>query len=490
MLHLPALLAVAFSPFQSLQPGPASGSTPSRGDAATSVAPEFLWSAGAGGTLELAPEGGMFGWNARVDAGGVRFESGVAWTKTPGERAWVRVRTTAFGRVDDAQPMGSGTVERDGARASIVRPGIVEWFEGRSDGLEQGWTIATPPAGERSSAVWIGLEFEGLEPQIAEDGKSARLVDARASEKLSYRNLYVRDATGRQLEARMSPSSQGQGIQVADADAVYPITIDPVLSSVAWTFEHNQASSLVLTAFTAGDVNGDGFSDFSAATPFYDVPGAPDAGKVWVFHGGPSGPTLAANGDWSSSGPAQPGWFFGSSLAPVGDLNGDSYDDVAIGCANWSSPEPSEGAVLVYRGGPSGLEATPWFVVEGGIPGLRLNGVAYAGDVNGDGFDDLFVGTYASTGEGEVRVYFGGNSPPTSPAWTKRPTQLGLGSSDFFELNISGAGDVNADGFRRPADWFALCRGKRYGNLDRRWRYGASRRRSLEWYRARATSRG
>ena len=457
MLHLPALLAVAFAPFPSLQALPPSGPapleplvpTPPGAPVAPAVAPEFVWRPGEEGTLAIAPAHGMYGWNARVDAEGVRFESGVAWTREPGERAWVRVKTTSFGRVDDAKPVGAGRVVLDGERATIVRDGFVEWFKGKTLGLEQGWTIPAPPPGERSSELWIGLEFEGLQPQLAEDQKSARLVDHRARERLCYRTLVAYDVRGLALEAQLQVTSRGVGIQVDDRAAEFPVTVDPILGPSVWMFEPNGIDNRLYAAVTAGDVNGDGFSDFIFGAYNYPAPHiGDDRGFVWLFYGSPSGLSANPAGDWSTWGPSQVGARFGQTIMPLGDFNGDGYDDVAISAPGYDGGNTNEGAIYVYLGSVAGLSSTPFWTIEGNADNCGI----YAGDghvdLNGDGRGDLLV---VKNGCGSAQAYAGSANPvPGAPFWSVDASVLSAWvQPSFFSIGVllRGAGDVDADGY-------------------------------------------
>ncbi|MBK7874257.1 MAG: FG-GAP repeat protein [Planctomycetes bacterium] len=364
------------------------------------------------------------------------------------------LRTTSFGRLGAPKELGAGRVEHDGERALLVRDELVEWFEPRSHGLEHGWTIAAPPAGERTSALWIGLEFTGLHPQLAEDGKSAALVDERAQHRLYYRGLLAVDATGKELEARLCVRAAGVGIQFDDEHARYPIVVDPILSTIAWAFEVDQAGADLGQASTAGDVNGDGYSDLLVAARWYDGINGADAGVAWCFHGSASGLSLTPS--WVSFGPVQAGAWFGSSLCALGDINGDRFDDVAIAAPLYSGPESEEGVVYVYLGSAGGLQSTPHWVIEGNTPNAHFGGdLEHVGDVNGDGLSDLAVCTSASGVAGFARVYAGTSNPsPGAPLWSMTAAGLaafGVLPTHFDYLgnspHVGGAGDVDGDGY-------------------------------------------
>ena len=122
---------------------------------------------------------------------------------------------------------------------------------------------------------------------------------------------------------------------------------------------------------------------------------------------------------------------------------------MTIGAVFYSNGETGEGRAYVFLGSASGLSLTPDWVQEGQLAGAQFGGdVSGAGDVNGDGYDDLLVGArkYTSTvnSEGGLFLYYGGPSGPSATAsWTyfSGAMQAKLGQ------NVSGAGDVNGDGY-------------------------------------------
>jgi hypothetical protein len=88
-------------------------------------------------------------------------------------------------------------------------------------------------------------------------------------------------------------------ISIDAASAVFPITVDPVLTTPGWTAEGNQAHShFGLSVGSAGDVNGDGFSDVIIGAPVY-ANDLDNEGTVFVYYGSASG----LSGDpWTAGG--------------------------------------------------------------------------------------------------------------------------------------------------------------------------------------------
>jgi hypothetical protein len=208
-------------------------------------------------------------------------------------------------------------------------------------------------------------------------------------------------------------------------------------TSPAWTAESNQASAeFGYSLATAGDVNGDGYSDVIVGTHGYE--------RAYVYHGGPGG--LSSTPDWTAH---QAGGGFGFSVATAGDVNGDGYSDVIVGAHTYGGPEPYEGRAYVYHGSSTGLAASPAWTAEGDQASAYFGySVATAGDVNGDGYSDVLVGTpyydNGETDEGRAWVYHGGPAGlAATPAWTAESDQV----EARFGCSAATAGDVNGDGY-------------------------------------------
>ena len=212
-----------------------------------------------------------------------------------------------------------------------------------------------------------------------------------------------------------------------------------------WTYAGAPQDFLGLSLARAGDVNGDGYDDFIAGAPYHAHPFS-SAGEALVFFGAPGGP--AASAPWLVEGDA-PDVHLGMSVAGGGDFNGDGIADIAVGADNDGTSPAGEGEVFIYYGTKSGLAHTPGLVLHGGQAGCQFGGAcAVAGDINGDGYDDLVVGapTYSSNDStlGRVFVYFGSASGlPSTPSQVLRGTAL----NGFFGRNVARVGDLNGDGY-------------------------------------------
>jgi len=187
---------------------------------------------------------------------------------------------------------------------------------------------------------------------------------------------------------------------------------------------------------SAGDVNNDGYDDIIVASSGYSS--AKD--RVYIYYGGSSMDTTPDVTIDASNTTAQ----FGSALSTAGDVNNDGYDDVIIGDYYFNS---RKGIAYVFYGGSSmdnGVDVTLLgFNVDADQFGIS---VSTAGDVNNDGADDVIVGEnlYASD-QGKAYIFYGNNSGNMDATFD---VELFGGSSyDEFGWSVSTAGDVNGDGF-------------------------------------------
>src|SRR6185437_7172984 len=137
-------------------------------------------------------------------------------------------------------PAVEGEARIEGARGSFGRTGgNEEWYVNGPKGVEQGFTIASPPEGARDEALVIELAVEGdLAPARDEDGEGVTLRDARGATAARYTDLSAVGADGAPLRSWMEASGGAVRLHVDDAGARYPLRIDPVLWTQAAQFTY------------------------------------------------------------------------------------------------------------------------------------------------------------------------------------------------------------------------------------------------------------
>ena len=249
-------------------------------------------------------------------------------TATGPDWSW-GLQLTGIGRAGDLRRPEAARLRVAGDRVELVRGRLTEWYINDERGLEQGFTLHGPLPGSAGDELLLRLDVAGtLQPRLEQGNKAIAFAPPGGETVLRYGQLLAFDAAGRDLPVRFDLVGGGVEIAVATTGARYPIVIDPLATSVTWM----------------------------------------------------------ATGD-------REGAYFGTSVATAGDVNGDGYDDVIVGAPDYSNGQTGEGAVFVYYGSAAGLNQTPNWMVESNQEYAAFGtSVATAGDVNGNGFDDIIIG--------------------------------------------------------------------------------------------------
>lgn len=396
----------------------------------------------------------------------------------------VSISLAGMGRDGLLTPVAAGTVDYEEARVEIQRSGFTEWYENSAQGLEQGFTLTARPQGFGP----LVLELAISSAQAVLHNQSI-ILTTDAGRELTYDGLMAQDATGKTFVSRLEvPEPNRIRLVIQDVEATYPLMIDPLLSSTFDALlESNQPDPVgfLPAAFggsvaSAGDVNGDGFADVIVGAPGWDG-GDPHEGAAFVFLGSATGivgsdPATAHARIESNQFGAQLGTLPGST---VGDVNGDGFDDILIGAHFYEGtyedqPLIVNGAAFVFYGSAAGITGTDPTNADAIISANQINSdlglyVSGAGDVNGDGFDDIIVGVpkhgtlfppeippNQRSGEyGAALVFHGSPAGITGTGFSDADAVL-LSYEDTGQPDppiygrigsVWGAGDVNGDGY-------------------------------------------
>ena len=172
-------------------------------------------------------------------------------------------------------------VENQVATAPRTAPvAITEWYVNRAEGLEQGFTLAQPPS-ERDASEPLRLVMsvnDGWHMRAVEAGRAVELQRVQSGATLRYDKLVVQDATGRELSARMRTQGRELWLEVEEAGAVYPVTIDPTFTQVKKLVASDGAMSDWFGSAVA--ISGD---TAVVGARYDDLGGVNQAGSAYIF---------------------------------------------------------------------------------------------------------------------------------------------------------------------------------------------------------------
>ncbi|HET90443.1 MAG TPA: hypothetical protein ENN99_06870 [Chloroflexi bacterium] len=344
------------------------------------------------------------------------------WSDQPGARFGAAVATAGDVNGDGFSDVAIGAPGYDlTGTVTLTDAGQVRVYHGSAAGLAAGPASWVSGGGQAGSGFGAALSTAG---DVNGDG---------------YADLLI-GAPNYTLHGTATLTQTGQA-------SIYYGSPTGLAAAGGWSVTGDQAGAHWGAALsTAGDVNSDGYADLIIGAPGYDGV-QPDEGAVYVYYGSPAGPGPTPT--WSVHPTRQENAHFGIAVATAGDVNGDGHSDLAIGAPGYDNGQTDEGGAFVYHGHPDGLSTTPAWSTSGQQAGMLLGwSVALAGDVNGDGFGDLIVGApryeRGQIGEGGAFLYLGGSDGPSvSPVW------IGESDQEWARLGsvVASAGDVNGDGF-------------------------------------------
>ncbi|AKU98770.1 hemagglutinin protein [Labilithrix luteola] len=194
------------------------------------------------------------GFRGRSSSGlGVVFDARGVEVSAGGWRA----EATRWGREGALLPVARTAPRADGNRATYHRDGFDEWYVVGPLGIEQGFTLHAPPARTRGGeGIVIELAAIELEARIDSTGTAASLHDATGRELLRYTDLYVVDAAGKELPARLRAETGSLAIWFDDRGATYPVTVDPLIvvrEQKLGTSGHAHGDDLGVSMAVSGD---------------------------------------------------------------------------------------------------------------------------------------------------------------------------------------------------------------------------------------------
>ena len=383
---------------------------------------------------------------------------------------------------DQAPLSRTGSVQVADQRVRFLRSGVIEEYSVSVDGVRQDFVILQKPEGD--GELRLELDVDGARTQSTASG--AQLALENSGRKIAYTRLRATDATGKQLSARMEVAAttrqsaavgeqeEGDGglptrrfarlaVVVNDADAVYPVRVDPTLSDANWI----SMGGIPGTDYVVSAAVADGSGDLYIGGSFTVVGevianhiakwdgsnwSALDSGiNDWVSALAVSGSNLYAGGEFTTAG--------GVSATNIAKWNGSSWSVLSSGVSAPGDPY-SGGRVSALAVSGSDLYAGGYFKMAGGVAATNIakwNGSSWSAlgsgisAPSGDPYYSGSVHTLAVSGSdlfaGGAFTTAGGSPAANMAKWNGSSwSALGLGmSSTVFALAASGS-DVYAGG--------------------------------------------
>ncbi|MCF2519681.1 FG-GAP-like repeat-containing protein [Dyadobacter sp. CY351] len=336
-------------------------------------------------------------------------------------------------------------------KLQIRHRGFTEEFINNEEGVRQNFIISSAPKATRE--LQVRLSAKGLKVKDLQNNQLQFYAENKRGEVVSsliYKDIKCWDAKGDTLPATLSYKNGLVMLSVAVEDATYPVTIDPIVvngnpANANSVLESNQAGAQAGYAVSsAGDVNGDGYSDVIVGAPFFDK-GENNEGAAFIYHGSASG--IAVNATITLEGNQNEAQF-GISAASAGDINKDGFSDIIIGAPFYGKGENKEGVAMVFYGSALGIKSNGTILEVNQADAKFGRAVEGLGDVNGDGYSDVIVGApmydKGQADEGAGFIYHGSaNGISPAAAIVLEADQAGA----QYGYSLAGAGDVNGDGY-------------------------------------------
>ncbi len=261
-----------------------------------------------------------------------------------GKLRW-RLRLEAWGYGEELAPAGGAVPQANEHRVEYRRDGLTEWYVNGPLGIEQGFTVPSPPKGASSGeALTLRLAWSG-EARVQVEQNEAVVSNFAGEPVLRYSGLSAHDASGRDLRAWLEPCGAAILLRVDDSEAIYPLVIDPFIQQQKLMASDGAKDdefglSAALSADGATALIGAPFANVTVGSNIQQAQGA-----VYVF--------VNSAGIWSqqkltvSNGAANDHFGFSAALSADGNTALIGADNVTVG----KNSEQGAAYIFVNNGG-------------------------------------------------------------------------------------------------------------------------------------------
>ena len=377
------------------------------------------------------------GFLLRNQAHGLRVTFNEGGVSLHADATLWRMDLCAWGYGEAVAAVGDGDVSANENRVAVAHAGITEWYVNGPFGLQQGFTLYTPPGDGRAAPLTVQLELaQGCVARVDEDHRALTLHAADGGPLLRYGGLAAVDASGKRLPAWLEIAGNLLCLRIDDTKATYPVTVDPFIQDAKLVASDGAAGGFLGTSVAiSGDtvvVGASGIGNYQGAAYVFERPPAGWSGTL-----NEAAKLVASDGQAYDE--------FGDSVAISGDT-------VVVGASGYDTTGglfDEQGAAYVFEKPGAGWSGTLYGTAklvasDGGVLDYCGSSVAISGDTVVVGASGHDVDGSNSQGAAYMFVKPGAGWPgtPQTMSQTTKLTASDGGGANYFGTSVAISGDT------------------------------------------------